>query len=176
MSSGRFTREAIASRRTGSRAGDGDRGRVLGISWYIWYILVVRGRPESGASRPSRPTCALTLSTSYSQGQARAKPSQHGLGKQAYIQSGGSLPSRLHTTWQRAMQAAMRRLAAVGTADGRARGGGGGGIGIGIGIGRGSAHAIIGIGCMLHAQLLCSPCSCVRTYVHADMHRVRASC
>ena len=32
-----------------------------------------------------------------SQGQARAKPSQHGLSKHAYIQSGGSLPSRLHT-------------------------------------------------------------------------------
>ena len=32
----------------------------------------------------------------------------------------------------------------------------GGGIGIGIGIGCGFAHACISIGCMLHAQLLCS--------------------
>ena len=50
----------------------------------------------------------------------------------------------------------------------------GGGGGIGIGIGCGSAHACIGIGCMLHAQLLCSPCSC--THSCSCSHASRARC
>ena len=125
MFSGSFTREAIATRRTESR---------------MWETAIVVFRAIRGSFWAVRE--GLTL--------CHVHAHVHGLGRQAYLQSGGSLPSRLHTTWQRAMQAAMRRLAAAGTADGRARGGGGGGIGIGIGCG--SAHAGTGIGCMLHAS------------------------